>query len=274
MKKLLEEKLGSLKLHYLAANLEDFILECSAKKVNARDFVEYLCELELLEKNRRTIDRRVAIAKIGNFRPINNFDWEHPEKIDRLGIEALFSLEFVEKNRNVVLAGPQGLGKTLIARNLAHHAANRGFTVFTTTASQLVIDLSSAESTAALKRKLRKYTKPRVLVIDEIGYLNFDHKSADLIFEIVSQRYEKGTIILTTNSAFKDWGSFFPGAPCVTAMIDRLTHHCDIFKIEGSSYRKKESKEKNDARPNYAANAKSSAATAQNTRARRTRKIT
>jgi DNA replication protein DnaC len=263
MNKRLEEKLCSLKLHYLAENLDDFISECSVKKSTTREFIELLCELELLEKNRRTIDRRVAMAKIGNFRPINNFDWSHPTKVDRLGIEELFSLDFVEKNRNVVLAGPQGLGKTLIARNLAHHAANKGFTVFTTTASQLVIDLSSAESSAALTRKLRRYTKPRVLVIDEVGYLNFDHKSADLIFEIVSRRYEKGTIILTTNSAFKDWGSFFPGAPCVTAMIDRLTHHCDIFKIEGPSYRKRESKEKKSARSNSATNVKSSGTSAQ-----------
>lgn len=246
MTNLLEENLNGLRLHYISENLDEFLAHCTKKSMNSREILERVCELELLDKSRRSVSRRVAAAKIGQYRHINEFDWDHPKQIDRPAIEALFNLDFIDKNRNVVFAGAQGLGKTMIARNLAHHAASKGHTVFNTTAAQLVMDLGSAESTAALMRKLRTYTRPRVLIIDEIGYLSFDHKSADLIFEIVNRRYEKCSIIMTTNLAFKDWGDVFPGAPCVTAMIDRLTHHCDIVKITGPSYRTKESKEKKE----------------------------
>lgn len=244
MTEIIQENLQRLRLHYLAENLDDFLLRCTTESMTPIEIIERLAELETVDRNRRSISRRVQAAKIGNFRHISEFDWSHPKKLDQDRVMNLFNLEFVEKNRNIVLAGPQGLGKTMIARNLAHQAASKGYTSYYTTAAQLVMDLGSAESTPALMRKLKTYTRPKVLVIDEIGYLSFDHKSADLIFEIVNRRYESGPIIITTNLAFKDWGEVFPGAPCVTAMIDRLTHHCEVIKIEGTSFRTRESKEK------------------------------
>jgi DNA replication protein DnaC len=240
----LQENLKQLRLHYLSENLDDFLIHSQKESMTPVQIIERMVKLELIEKNKRSISRRIHLAKIGKFRPINEFDWNHPEQVDKQAIMSLFELDFIAKTRNVIFAGPQGLGKTMIARNLAHKAAIKGYSAYVTTAAQLVMDLGSAESSAALMRKLKTYTRPNLLVIDEIGYLSFDQKSADLIFEIINRRYEKGSIIITTNLAFKDWGEIFPGAPCVTAMIDRLTHHCDIIKLNGPSYRTKESKEK------------------------------
>ncbi len=240
----LEANLKTLKLNYLVEHLDDFLINCEKASLKPLEMIDRLTELEILEKNQRSTSQRIKTARIGKFRPMQEFDWEHPKKIDKDTIMHLFNLDFIKENRNVVIAGPQGLGKTMISRNLAYQAAIKGHSSLFTTAAQLVMDLGSAESSVALVRKLKMYAKPRLLVIDEIGYLSFDQKSADLIFEIVNRRYETGAIVMTTNLAFKDWGEVFPGSPCVTAMIDRLTHHCEIIKIEGPSFRTKESKGK------------------------------
>ena len=141
-------------------------------------------------------------------------------------------------------AGPQGLGKTMIARNLGHFAVMSGYTCLFTTASVLAIDLGAQESRHALQRRLKHYESRDLLIIDEIGYLSFDCKAADFIFEIVNRCYEKSAICISTNLVFKDWTQVFPGAPCVTAMIDRLTHHAKIIKIAGDSHRLRETKAK------------------------------
>ena len=240
----LQTNLKALKLNYLAEHLDEFLVNCEKSSLKPLEIIDRIADLEILEKNVRSTSQRIKTAKIGKFHHMQEFDWDHPNKINKDTIMDLFNLEFLKKNANVVIAGPQGLGKTMISRNLAYKAATKGYTALFTTAAKLVMDLGSAESSVALARKLKAYTRPRLLVIDEIGYLSFDQKSADLIFEIVNQRYECGSIVMTTNLAFKDWGEVFPGSPCVTAMIDRLTHHCEIIKIQGPSYRTKESKEK------------------------------
>ena len=238
----LQENLKKLRLHYLHDNLDEFLLSCEKNSLTPIDMIGKLTDLEIIEKSRRSTAQRLKSSKVGTFRHISEFDWEHPTKIDKSRIMDLYSMEFVEKKRNVILAGPSGLGKTMIAKNLVFQAVSKGHTALILTAAQLVMDLGSAESTPALVRKIKAYSKPDLLVIDEIGYLSFDQKSADLIFEVVNRRYEAGSIVITTNLAFKDWGEIFPGSPCVTAMIDRITHHCDVLKIEGPSFRKRESK--------------------------------
>jgi len=240
----LYDELSELRLHYLAQNLDSFVDQAESAKTSPKDILSRMAELELVERSRRSTDRRLKEAKLGRFQPIQDYDWQWPKEIDRSAIEALFTKDFLESRKNVILAGAQGLGKTMIARNLGHYAVMSGYTSLFTTASALAIDLGAQESRHALQRRLKHYESRDLLIIDEIGYLSFDCKAADFIFEIVNRRYEKSAICISTNLAFKDWTQVFPGAPCVTAMIDRLTHHAKIIKIAGDSHRLRETKAK------------------------------
>lgn len=244
----LEHNLILLRLHHLAQNLPDFIARMTKSRQGPREIIAEIARLELVDRQSRSTARRLKEAKIGRFKPMTEFDWAWPKQIDKDAIERLVGLDFMADDANVVLAGPQGLGKTMIARNIAHAAVMGGHTALVTTASQLVIDLAQQESSRSLQTRLRTYLRPDLLVIDEVGYLSFDSRAADLLFEVVSRRYEVGPILLTTNLAFKDWPTIFPGAACVTAMIDRLTHHAEIIAIEGESYRCRESKERQRGR--------------------------
>ncbi len=236
---LLHEELGRFRLHYLAENLDDFLAQNQATP--PRSLLERIVELENVEKMRRSTEGRLKIAHIGRFKTMAHFDWAWPREIDRMLIEELLEGKFIHDHRNVILAGSQGAGKTQIAKNIAFNAVMQGQRVLFTTAANLVLDLSSQESTAALQRRLRRYVQPNLLVIDELGYLSYDNRAADLLFDIVSKRYETGSIVITTNLAFKEWGQVFQGAACVTALVDRLTHYADIAKIDADSYRTMES---------------------------------
>lgn len=242
----LYDELSELRLHYLSQNLDSFVGQAESANSSPRDLITRMAELELVERSRRSTERRMKEAKLGRFLPLKDYDWNWPKEIDRGMIESLFKPEFLESRKNVILAGAQGLGKTMIARNLGFYAVNSGYTCLYTTASALVIDLGAQDSRLALQRKLKYYESKDFLIIDEIGYLSFDCKAADFIFEIVNRRYEKSATCITTNLAFKDWAQVFPGAPCVTAMIDRLTHHAKIIKIAGDSHRVRETKAKKE----------------------------
>ena len=170
-----------------------------------------------------------------------DYDWNWPTAIDRPLVESILGLDFIEGARNVVLAAPGGLGKTMIAQNIAHRAILAGRSVLFLSAAQLLLDLGAQESARALDRRLHYYAKVGLLVIDELGFLAFDNRNADLIFQVVSRRYEKKSLVLTTNLAFAEWHTIFPSATCATALIERVVHHADIVKIEGESYRLRES---------------------------------
>jgi len=141
-----------------------------------------------------------------------------------------------------------GLGKTMLACNIAHEAVLKGYSALFVEASKMLLDLGAQDSARALERRLRHYARPDLLCIDEVGYLSYDARAADLLFEVVSRRYESKSIVITTNLAFSDWPDIFPNASCVTALIDRLTHHADISLIEGESYRLREAEETRKAR--------------------------
>ena len=153
-------------------------------------------------------------------------------------------LEFITEAANVVMVGPNGVGKSTLAKNVAHQALIRGHTVRFTTAGELLGDLAALDSDAALRRRLRHYASPDLLVIDEIGYLSYSNRHADLLFELVSRRYETKSTLVTTNKAFSSWSEVFPNASCVVSLIDRLVHHSEVVAIEGESYRLKEAKER------------------------------
>ena len=172
-----------------------------------------------------------------------DYDWAWPTKIDRDAVEASLRLDFIKENRNVVLVAPQGLGKSMIAQNIAHEAVLKGHSVLFLTAAQLLLDLAGRESARALDARFRYYSAPSLIVVDEIGYLSYDNRNADLLFQIVSRRYERRSLVLTTNLSFSDWPTIFPNATCATALIDRVIHHADVIAIEGKSYRLREAAE-------------------------------
>jgi len=217
-------------------------------EVATSDWVPQLVEWEEAERTRRSLERRLRDARIGRFKPLADFDWKWPTRCDRGAIEGLMSLEFIAEAANVVLVGPNGVGKSMTVKNVAHQALIRGHTVRFTTAGELLGDLAALDSDTALRRRLRHYAAPDLLVIDEIGYLSYSNRHADLLFELVSRRYEAKSTVVTTNKAFSDWSEVFPNAACVVSLVDRLIHHSEVISIEGESYRLKEAKERSEQR--------------------------
>ena len=202
-------------------------------------------DLEDAERARRSLKRRLDHARLGAFKPLADFDWTWPTKGDRSLVEELFSLAFIAEAVNVVLIGPNGLGKTMLLKNLAHQAILRGHSARFTLASDMLHDLAAQDSTTGLARRLRRYTCPTVLAIDEVGYLSYDARYADLLFEVVTRRYEQQRpILLTTNKAFGEWNQVFPNATCVVTLVDRLLHRAEIVTLEGKSFRLKEAQER------------------------------
>ena len=229
----LQARAKNLHLHGLLAHWQD-----------AAGWAEALIAWEEEERARRSLERRLQGAKIGRFKPLCDFDWDWPTAIDRATFESLMTLDFIKDATNAVIVGPNGVGKSTLARNLAHQALIHGHTVLFTTAGQLLGELASLDSDAALRRRLRHYVAPAVLYIDEIGYLSYSNRHADLLFELISRRYEQKSTVVTTNRAFRDWGEVFPNAACVVSMVDRLMHKAEVISIEGESYRAKEAAER------------------------------
>lgn len=207
--------------------------------VRGEPWLEPLIAREEAERQRRSLERRIQSAKIGRFKPMADFDYDWPKAIDRDHLEDLFSLAWLEQAHNVILVGPNGVGKTMIAQNLAYQAVLAGATVLMLTASELLNDLAAQEGTSALQRRLRRYCRPRLLAIDEVGYLSYDQRHADLLFEVVTRRYDHRSILITTNKPFAEWNEVFPSAGCVVTLIDRLVHHAEIITIDGDSYRRR-----------------------------------
>ena len=217
-------------------------------EVAEAEWVAQVVEWEEAERAKRSMARRLSTATIGRFKLIADFDWQWPKEIDRTAVEALLALDFMEDASNVVLMGPNGVGKSMIAQNIAYQALMRGHTVRFTSAGNLLGELTAIDSASRLQAKLRRYANYDLLCIDEVGYLSYSNRHADLLFELTNRRYEKKSTVLTSNRAFREWGEVFPNAACVVSMVDRLIHRAEIVPIKGESYRVREAQLRNEQR--------------------------
>lgn len=236
----IDEQLRAIGLRYVAENLNDIIALTTKKRWSPLQMLEYVADLENKDRIQRSIERRLRRSHIGRFKPMADFDWSWPEEIDRRKVESALRLDFMEQAGNVVLVANQGLGKTMIAKSIAYQAALAGHAVCFVSASQLLLDLAAQDSARALDRRLRYWSTIKLLCLDEIGYLSYDNRNADLLFQVVSRRYENKSLVLTTNLVFNDWPTIFPNAACTTALIDRIIHHAIIISIKGESYRRRD----------------------------------
>lgn len=239
--------LTALGLNVTAQNLDDFLARATTAGWAPRALLEQLAADELAERHRRSLERRIQRSRIGRFKPIADFDWNWPKKIDRDSIERALTLDFIAEARNLILLGSNGLGKTMIAKNIAHAAVLAGHSVLFRTASEILEDLHD-DSPHRRRQRLNHYARPHLLCIDEVGYLSYDNNAADLLYEVVNRRYERRSVLITTNRAFKDWNTVFPNATSIATLLDRLTHHADITVIDGQSYRVRESEIETAAR--------------------------
>ena len=228
-------------------SLDDFLARATKARWSPRQILEALVEVEAQERARRSLERRLRLCGIKSFKPMADFDWSWPTKIERDVIDRAFALDFLTEARNLILVGRNGLGKTMIAQNLCHTAVLAGHSVLFRSTAALLEELHR-QSAEGRRRKLRIYANVDLLCIDEVGYLSFDDKAADLLYEVVNRRYERKPLILTTNRPFKEWNEVFPNATCIVTLLDRLLHHADATLIEGGSYRVRESEQEAAAR--------------------------
>lgn len=231
------EELGLLN----AAVFIDALLE-RAQHENATyiEFLNGLLEAELSERQRRNIEVRSKLARLPYRKTLKEFDFTFQPSIDEKLIRELATMAFVYRAENVIFLGPPGVGKTHLAVGLAIEALSQGMSVYFTSLSRLVEDLKKANKENRLEKRMRIYTGPKLLIIDEVGYLPLDDLGANVFFQLISARYERGSIILTSNKGFGEWGELMGDTVLATAVLDRLLHHAHIINIRGNSYRLKD----------------------------------
>ena len=237
----LREQLQYLKLPSILDNYEPEATVAAEKHLPHVEYLGRLIEAEAEMRQDRSIQRRIKMARFPVIKTIEEFQWNWPTKINRLQVQNLFRLAFVDKQANVILLGGVGLGKTHLCTALGYAACLKGHSVLFASAIDIINTLAAAQNMGRLKTELKKYLRPMVLIVDELGYLPIDKKGADLLFQVISQRYERGSIILTTNKPFKKWPEIFNNDSTLTsAVLDRLLHHAEPVMIEGRSYRMKD----------------------------------
>ncbi|MEU8403144.1 IS21-like element helper ATPase IstB [Nonomuraea sp. NPDC048892] len=232
-------KLG---LPHLAEQLNDHVGRADAAQLGYLDFLDFLdlvLEEEHAVREERRIRHALRISKMPHHKTLDDYDFSYQPELDARKVRDLASLAFAEAKANAALLGPPGVGKTHIAVALAVAACRAGFSVYFTTLDDMVRQLKAADTIGRLASKLRAYLRPHVLVLDEVGYLPLARDEANLVFQMISKRYEKGSILLTSNKAFSEWGQVFGDEVLATAILDRLLHHCEVIAINGPSYRLK-----------------------------------
>ena len=237
----LTENLDYLKLAWIRDHHQAEVQEAAEKHRTHIETLTRLIEGETLQRRTRAIERRIKTARFPLIKTLDQFDWNWPSAINRQQIQNAFQLHFIEQKKNLIFLGGVGLGKTHLATALGHQACLQGHRVLFTSAAEIINTLTAAQAAQRLKDELKKYLRPDLLVIDELGFLPIDKQSSDLLFQIISNRYEQGSILLTSNKSYKTWPGIFNNDSTITAAIlDRLLHHCETICIEGQSYRMKD----------------------------------
>jgi DNA replication protein DnaC len=219
--------------------LDALVAHATKSRLSPAQVVEQIVQLERRERDARNLASRTKRATLGAMKSLDLFDWDFPRRIDRPRYEQLLSLDFTTRGHNVLFRGPSGVGKSTLAQNLGQRALENGKSVCFSTVNAALADLLKQESLPAVERRMKRYTNPEILILDELGYLPCDARSGDLLYSIVSRRHERVSTVITTNLAFKAWGTVFPGAACVVALVDRFTQHCHVIDIDGESWRQR-----------------------------------
>lgn len=241
---LLSDHLHSLKLRYIADQHAPLAAEAARQQWDHLEYLRRLIEGEYNDHHQRRVAARIKSARFPVVKTLEQFNWTWPKKINRLQVQNLFRLEFLANKANVVFLGNVGAGKTHLGTALGYAACLEGHSVLFSGAIEVINDLQAAQKQGGLKRALKRYLRPALLILDEVGYLPIDQKGADLLFQVISQRYERGSIVLTTNKPFKQWASIFNNDGTIaSAVLDRLLHHADTVVIEAASYRMKDQQE-------------------------------
>ncbi len=237
----LTQRLLYLKLPWIRENYEELATQAAQKEWNHVEFLAHLVEGETHLRMDRATERRIKAARFPVIKTLEGFDWSWPKKINRPQVQNLFRLQFIEKKHNVIFLGGVGLGKSHLGIAIGYQACLEAHRTLFASAADIINTLSAAQKAHRLKNELNKYLRPDLLLIDELGFMPIDKHGADLLFQVISQRYEQGAIVLTTNKAFKSWPSIFNNDSVVTsAILDRLLHHAETVTIEGKSFRMKD----------------------------------
>jgi len=231
---------GKLGLPHLAEGLNQYAKRADEAKMGYLDFLDLVLAEELAVRDDRRFRQGLRLSKLPHHKTLDDYDFSFQPELDPRKVKDLATLSFVEAKANAALLGPPGVGKTHIAVALAVAACRAGYSIYFTSLDEAVRQLRAAEQTGRFAKKLQTYLRPAVLVLDEVGYLPLDRAAANMVFQLISRRYERGSVILTSNKAFSEWGHVFADDVLATAILDRLLHHCHVISINGPSYRLKD----------------------------------
>ncbi|MQY16919.1 IS21 family transposase ISChy4 [Streptomyces sp. RB5] len=230
---------GKLGLPHLAETITEFTRRADEAKMGYLDFLDLVLSEELAVRDDRRFRQGLRLSRLPHHKTLDEYDFSFQPDLDPRKVKDLATLSFVEDRANAALLGPPGVGKTHIAVALAVAACRAGYSIYFTTLDDMVRNLKTAEAAGRLVNKLGTYLRPSVLVVDEVGYQPLERAEANLVFQVISKRYEKGSVILTSNKTFSEWGQVFGDEVLATAILDRLLHHCEVVSINGNSYRLK-----------------------------------
>jgi len=236
-----------LTLPHLGENLESLVARAEADTMGYLEFVDLLLGEEVGVREGRRFRTALKLSGLPHHKGLDEFNFAFQPELDTRKVRDLAALEFVASHSNIALLGPPGVGKTHLAVALAVAACSAGYSIYFTSLDEAVRQLRAAEAAGRFAKKLQTYLRPAVLVLDEVGYLPLDRAAANMVFQLISRRYERGSVILTSNKAFSEWGHIFADDVLATAILDRLLHHCHVISINGPSYRLKD-------RPSLASN--------------------